>query len=118
MGRPIFKSQPGNPGSDPYWAKNSLSFFNGNCIEMASPPDDGIGVHNSRDRWSLVLSFIADEWHTFLGDTRNGEFDSFGLADGSTPGWVELAKHERVRPYSTSPASTAGSMPLGGRRDK
>jgi Domain of unknown function (DUF397) len=115
----IFKSQPGNPGSCPYRAKRSLSFFNGNCIEMASPLDSGIGIHNSPDHRSLIFPFTGDEWHTFLKGARNGEFDSFGLADDSTPGWeVEVADYECVRPYSTSSASTASSMHLGGRRDK
>jgi len=99
VGRPIFKSRPGNPGSDPYRAKRSLSFFNGNCVEMASPLDSGIGVHNSRDHRSLILPFIGDEWRTFLNGVGDREFDSFDLANDSTPGWiVEIAKHECVRP--------------------
>ena len=66
---------------------------------MASPLDSGIGVHNSRDHRSLILPFIGDEWRTFLNGVGDREFDSFDLANDSTPGWmVEIAKHECVRP--------------------
>jgi len=58
--------------------KSSLSFSNGNCVEVASLPDGGVGVRNSRDSQGLVLRFTSDEWHAFLGGVRNGEFDRFG----------------------------------------
>ncbi len=76
MGRPTFGSPPEKPGSG--WVKSSLSFSNGNCVEVASLPDSGIGVRNSRDPEGAVLRFTSDEWHAFLGGARNGEFDSFG----------------------------------------
>ena len=66
------------PGSDSYWAKSSLSFSNGNCVEVASLPEGDVGVRNSRDSEGLVLRFTSDEWQAFLGGVRNGEFDSFG----------------------------------------
>ena len=66
------------PSSDYCWIKSSLSFSNGNCVEVASLPDDEIGVRNSRDAEGPVLRFTPDEWHAFLGGVRNGEFDSFG----------------------------------------
>jgi hypothetical protein len=73
---------PGNPaerpGSGPRWVKSSLSFANGNCVEVASLPDGGVGVRNSRDAAGAVLRFTPDEWHAFLGGVQNGEFDSFG----------------------------------------
>ena len=31
------------------WVKSSLSFSNGNCVEVASLPGGEIGVRNSRD---------------------------------------------------------------------
>ena len=76
MERPTFGSSPGQPAS--YWVKSSLNFSNGNCVEVASLPDGGIGVRNSRDSGGLVLRFTPDEWHAFLGGVRNGEFDRFG----------------------------------------
>ena len=78
MGRPTSESLPERPGSSSYWVKSSLSFSNGNCVEVASLPDDEIGVRNSRDAAGTVLRFTPDEWHAFLGGVLNGEFDSFG----------------------------------------
>lgn len=71
-------NQPGGPGPGPNWVKSSLSFSNGNCVEVASLGDGGVGVRNSRDVTGPVLRFTPDEWHAFLGGVRNGEFDDFG----------------------------------------
>jgi Domain of unknown function (DUF397) len=66
------------PGSGLCWIKSSLSYANGNCVEVASLPGGTIGVRNSRDAAGPVLLFTPDEWHAFLGSVRNGDFDSFG----------------------------------------
>lgn len=66
------------PASGSHWVKSSLSFSNGNCVEVANHPDGGVAVRNSRHPEGPVLRFTPDEWHAFLGGTRNGEFDSFG----------------------------------------
>jgi uncharacterized protein DUF397 len=66
------------PGSGLYWMKSSLSYANGNCVEVASLPGGTIGVRNSRDTAGPVLVFTPDEWHAFVGGVRNGDFDSFG----------------------------------------
>ena len=60
------------------WVKSSLSFANGNCVEVASLPDGQIGVRNSRDAAGAVLRFTSDEWQAFIGGAHNGEFDHFG----------------------------------------
>ncbi|HEX2822594.1 MAG TPA: DUF397 domain-containing protein [Streptosporangiaceae bacterium] len=78
MGRPTFGNPPERPDKGAYWVKSSLSFSNGNCVEVASLPEGEIGVRNSRDAKGAVLVFTPDEWHAFLGGVRNGEFDSFG----------------------------------------
>ena len=78
MGQSSLGNSAEKPGSDSYWVKSSLSFSNGNCVEVASLPDDEIGVRNSRDAQGAVLRFTPDEWHAFLGGVRNGEFDRFG----------------------------------------
>jgi hypothetical protein len=67
-------------GSEPVarWIKSSLSFSNGNCVEVASLPDGVIGVRDSKDSGGPVLRFTSDEWTAFLGGVRNGEFDSLG----------------------------------------
>ena len=66
------------PGSGSYWTKSSLSYANGNCVEVAGLPGGEIGVRNSRNSAGPVLTFTPDEWHAFLGGVRNGEFDGFG----------------------------------------
>ena len=78
MRRPMLEKPPERPGSGAYWVKSSLSLANGNCVEVTSLSDGGIGVRNSRDSEGPVLRFTSDEWHAFLGGARNGEFDSFG----------------------------------------
>jgi hypothetical protein len=65
-------------GSDSSWVKSSLSFANGNCVEVANLPNGEIGVRDSKNSEGPVLHFTPDEWHAFLGGVRNGEFDSFG----------------------------------------
>jgi Domain of unknown function (DUF397) len=78
VGRLMPGDRPGRPGSDSHWIKSSLSFSNSNCVEVASLPDEKIGVRDSKDSEGPVLRFTSDEWHAFLGGARNGEFDNFG----------------------------------------
>jgi hypothetical protein len=68
------------PESELHWFKSSLSFSNSNCVEVASLPDGGIGVRDSKDAEAPILRFTPDEWRAFLGGVRNGEFDTFGQA--------------------------------------
>lgn len=63
---------------EPKWVKSSLSFANGNCVEVADLPGGGVGVRNSRDAAGAVLRFTPDEWHAFMGGVHQGEFDGFG----------------------------------------
>jgi hypothetical protein len=63
---------------DSHWVKSSLSYSNGNCVEVASMPDDLVGVRDSKDPGGAVLRFTPDEWQAFLGGVRGGEFDGFG----------------------------------------
>ena len=65
--------------SQPEWVKSSLSFANGNCVEVAALASGEIGVRNSRDAACAVLRFTPDEWHAFIGGVRGGEFDRFGV---------------------------------------
>ena len=60
------------------WAKSTLSFSNGNCVEVTELPGGAVGVRNSRDPGGPVLRFSRDEWDAFLGGARLGEFDRFG----------------------------------------
>jgi hypothetical protein len=74
----ITGGRPDRPHQDSSWIKSSLSFSNGNCVEVADLPGGGIGVRDSKDADGPVLRFTSGEWDAFLGGVRNGEFDSFG----------------------------------------
>jgi hypothetical protein len=60
------------------WVKSSLSFANGNCVEIATLPDGMIGIRNSKDPEGPVLRFTPGEWDAFLGGMLRGEFDQAG----------------------------------------
>jgi hypothetical protein len=78
MKRLTSRARQERPGSDSSWVKSSLSFANGNCVEVANLPTGEIAVRDSKDSEGPVLRFTPDEWHAFLGGVRNGEFDSLG----------------------------------------
>ncbi len=56
------------------WFKSSLSFANGNCVEVALGEEE-IGVRNSRDLTGPILRFTPGEWDAFIAGVKNGEFD-------------------------------------------
>ena len=76
------------------WVKSSLSFSNGNCVEVTELPGGSVGVRNSRDPRGPVLRFTREEWDAFLGGARLGEFDRFGT---TTPP-AALAQATRALP--------------------
>jgi hypothetical protein len=57
------------------WIKSSLSYGNGNCVEVAGLSGDVIMVRDSKNAKGPVLGFTAGEWDAFVGGVRNGEFD-------------------------------------------
>ena len=60
------------------WIKSSLSFANGNCVEVARLPDGQVGVRDSKNPQAAILRFTSSGWHAFLAGARRGEFDSLG----------------------------------------
>ena len=78
MRRTTLSGRRERPGSGSYWIKSSLSYANGNCVEVARLPGGEVGVRNSRNSAGPVLKFTSAEWHAFLGGIRHGEFDGFG----------------------------------------
>lgn len=78
MGTPAHGERMSRQGSGVHWVKSSLSFSNGNCVEVADLPGGGIGVRHSKHPEDAVLRFTPGEWQAFLGGVRNGEFDGFG----------------------------------------
>jgi Domain of unknown function (DUF397) len=57
------------------WAKSSLSYANGNCVEVAGLSDDLIRIRDSKNPNGPMLQFTPAEWDAFVGGVRNGEFD-------------------------------------------
>jgi hypothetical protein len=71
------------PGSElvkAIWVKSSLSFSNGNCVEVTELPGGSVAIRNSKDPEGPVLRFTPGEWEAFLAGARLGEFDRFGSA--------------------------------------
>ena len=78
MAKPANGDPSRRTGSGSRWVKSSLSLSNGNCVEVASLTEGGIGVRDSKDTAGPILRFTPAEWDAFLGGVRNGEFDGFG----------------------------------------
>jgi hypothetical protein len=57
------------------WRKSSRSMTNGNCVEVAGPTGQSIGVRDSMNPTGAVLGFTLGEWDAFVGSIRNGKFD-------------------------------------------
>ncbi|MFD4791221.1 DUF397 domain-containing protein [Streptomyces sp. NPDC058459] len=57
------------------WRKSRHSGGNGNCVEVASLPDGGVAVRNSRDPEGPALVYTREEIFAFFVGVRDGEFD-------------------------------------------
>jgi hypothetical protein len=64
------------------WVKSSLSFSNGNCVEVASLPGGEIGVRDGKDPDGPVLTFTPGQWGAFVGRARLGEVGRFSSPTG------------------------------------
>ena len=54
------------------WSKSSWSGGSGNCVEVASLPDGGRAVRDSKDPDGPVLRFTAEEWRMFVRRVQSG----------------------------------------------
>jgi hypothetical protein len=61
----------------PEWVKSSLSFGNGNCIEVANLFSGDVGVRNGGDHTGVVLRCAPDERSAFIC-VHNKEFECAG----------------------------------------
>ena len=57
------------------WLRSSLSFANGDCVEVAKLTDGSVGVRDSKDPGGPVLRFTPSEWAAFVVGVRTGEFN-------------------------------------------
>src|SRR5215203_5946974 len=57
------------------WRKSGRSSAQGNCVELARLPGDGVAVRNSRDPEGPVLVFTDAELEAFLAGVKDGDFD-------------------------------------------
>lgn len=58
------------PDSGPYWIKSSLSYANGQCVEVADLPSGAIGMRDSKDVDGPILQFASVEWRAFLAGVQ------------------------------------------------
>jgi hypothetical protein len=59
------------------WRKSARSVSGGNCTEVAAV-SGAVVVRDSMDPDTLVLSYPAKSWTSFLAAARTGRFDSIG----------------------------------------
>jgi hypothetical protein len=58
---------PGD-GAAPDWRRSSLSWGNGNCVEVAEVEDGTVGVRDSKNPRGGILRFTPRGWKAFLDD--------------------------------------------------
>jgi hypothetical protein len=56
------------------WIKSSLSYANGNCVEVRATADGQVAVRNSRFPDVQLHAFTFDEWNAFMAGVQAGEF--------------------------------------------
>jgi hypothetical protein len=52
------------------WFTSSYSSANGQCVECAHAPDDGMAVRDSKDTAGPALAFPRKHWQAFLREVR------------------------------------------------
>ena len=56
------------------WRKPSYSVNEVQCVEIASLPDGGAAVRDSKDPTGPVLTVPPAQWAAFVGAASRGEF--------------------------------------------
>ena len=57
------------------WTKSTYSLGNGDCVECARSGAGNMVVRDSKDANGPVIALSADQWRTFVGRVRRGDFD-------------------------------------------
>jgi hypothetical protein len=60
------------------WVKSSLSFCNGNCVELADLPNGKVGIRDSKDPAGTVIEVSWEDFQAFRGGMKRGDFDQIG----------------------------------------
>lgn len=60
------------------FVKSSLSFANGNSVEVMDLTAGGVAIRDSKNPDIGPLVFTRDEWTAFIGGVKLGEFDDYG----------------------------------------
>jgi Domain of unknown function (DUF397) len=55
------------------WIKSSYSAAQGDCVEVAALPDNGIAMRDSKDPDGGVLRFTSAQWQALLNAVKSGE---------------------------------------------
>jgi hypothetical protein len=63
------------------WVKSSLSYANGNCMEIAAFPNGRIGLRDSKNADGPFLYLTCEQWSEFVAGIRNGDFDCIGVPE-------------------------------------
>jgi hypothetical protein len=58
------------------WRKSSRSQSNGQCVEVADNLPDIVGLRDSKDPSGPILALARDQWRSFLGGVKAGDFDA------------------------------------------
>ena len=70
---PAFLNSRRDP--DSHWIKSSLSFSNGNCVEVARNLPGIVAVRDSKNPNGPVLTIESAGWQDFIADVKAGRHD-------------------------------------------
>lgn len=66
---------------DAAWRKSARSGKQGNCVELAPVPAQGVAVRNSRFPEGPALVFSVADMSSFLADIKGGAYDDLLVGD-------------------------------------